>query len=118
MLRIAIAIALTTTALLTVAIGACKKSESVAVGGECDSRDDCMKRNDCMKIASGKSVCTQSCIPGGTDWPATTTCKMVDLTVSQGSKSVAAAVSLAASPEGPEFRGLSRRMVETFVAVK
>ena len=70
---------------------ACTKSESVPVGGECSSRDDCMKRNDCMKVESGKSYCTQSCIPSGNDCPAPTKCQKVDMTVSQGSKSVNAA---------------------------
>jgi len=72
-------------------VAACKKGESVPVGGECDSRDDCQKRNDCLKVASGKSYCTQSCIPSANDCPAPTKCQTIDLTVSQGSQKVGAA---------------------------
>src|SRR5687768_9758760 len=70
---------------------ACKKSESVPVGGECSSRDDCQGRNDCLKVASGKSYCTKSCLPSASDCPAPTTCQKVDMTVTQGSQSVGAA---------------------------
>lgn len=70
---------------------ACKKAESVPVGGECSSRDDCVGRNDCLKVGSGKSYCTQSCIPSADSCPPPTKCQKVDMTVTQGSNSVSAA---------------------------
>jgi hypothetical protein len=78
-------------ALLTLSV-ACTKSESVPVGGECSSRDDCQKRNDCMQLAPGKKVCTQTCMTfPKDDCPAPTTCQKVDMSMdTNGGKTVSA----------------------------
>ncbi len=85
--------------VLALALGLSCKSETVAVGGECSSRDDCKNRNDCIKLPSGKSVCTMSCSmpltmgPPGTppekdSCPPPTKCTMVNMSVEIPDKTV------------------------------
>ncbi len=75
------------------------KSETVAIGGECSSRDDCVGREDCLKLPSGKGVCTKSCSmpvvmgPPGTpptadECPAPTKCTMINMSVDVPGKTV------------------------------
>ncbi len=68
------------------------KSETVPVGGECSSRDDCKDRNDCLKLESGKGVCTKSCtMPSSIssdDCPPPTKCTMISMTVTVPGKDV------------------------------
>lgn len=72
---------------LVLAFVACKKSESVPVGGECSSRDDCQNRNDCMQVGD-KKQCTKTCLPSASDCPAGTTCQSVSLSVDVPGKTV------------------------------
>lgn len=86
-------------AALLLTAGACKKSESVPIGGECSTLADCVGRADCVKVSSGKSLCTKSCEmpvvmgPPGTPptpdtCPAPTTCQLVNMDVTvRGDKS-------------------------------
>jgi hypothetical protein len=69
------------------------KSETIPVGGACDSRDDCKNRVDCMKGPDGKGVCTISCtLPTSLDptdsCPAPTKCTVVNLSVEIPDKTV------------------------------
>ena len=82
------AIGILVAALSLLALGGCKKSESVAVGGECSERDDCVNRNDCLKLGNGKGVCTKSCLPSSSDCPPPTTCQSVNLSIDVPGKTV------------------------------
>jgi hypothetical protein len=76
------------TALTFLVLSVACKQQTVAIGGECSTRDDCKDRNDCMKSADGKGQCTKTCAPSFSDCPAPTTCQAVSVSIDVPGKTV------------------------------